>query len=792
MLFLSVLLVASMLVPAAAFLPGSAAHPAASSHGRVASLVPSANTTTVSLSLSGAAASPLSPGLLGVDVRADSHFQATQMAALNATPVRYVVWPGGAIADRLNMSADKLYSNSGSVSKPATSEAQFVAWCRSVQCQAILQVPAEIDQPSVGAEQIQYTEQTLGFTPAYIEIGNEPALWTHFGTPWSNWSSGSSGNATPSEYASVVHAYIAAIRAVDPSAHFLGLPGVGNGVAGEGAWLSATLKLNAPNLTAVAIHVYPGGSSSPSSPTLSGFFASLTGKASLPVRVPKDRSAMGSACANCSSMPILVTELGASATSTSYAPYMAGFPDVVYIGTELIQGMSLNLSSLDDFAFQNSYPGSWFATNGTQEPIYTLYQSLLPELGSAFVPVTASPSPGGLSVALTSDPSNGASTLFVANANLSQTFHLDLSALGLPAGSARVTWWNSTAPAPVDRSETSVPSSILVAPESVAFLEATGSSGGSGGGNGTLHGTVASAASGAPIGGANVTVSGASGGRSTTTDSAGAYSFTLPAGSYAVRVRASGYLAASENTSFSAGGTTTLDFALSAPAAATYAVTGVVVGAGGAPLARANVSVLSSLGTVGTTTAANGSFSVRLANGTFSLTATAPGYGSATLNGSVAGSALALPDVQLTPLSTAGRYAVSGYIVDAASGGPVASAELFISNATTTLREPVASAGHWSVELANGTYTVTATAPGYGSNSTALVVAGAPAGPLLLALPEAPTVTSTAPPSPLPPTAGMLLPFLPSAAVGAAGFLSWRRFLRAPRQLAGRPGGRAA
>ena len=48
-------------------------------------------------------------------------------------------------------------------------------------------VPAEIDNPSLAEQIVNYTEVNLSFHPAYWMIGNEPELWGHWQVPWKNW-----------------------------------------------------------------------------------------------------------------------------------------------------------------------------------------------------------------------------------------------------------------------------------------------------------------------------------------------------------------------------------------------------------------------------------------------------------------------------------------------------------------------------------------------------------------------------------------------------------------------------
>ena len=124
-------------------------------------------------------------------------------------------------------------ATTGAASNVTTNLTSFVTWCETFGCHAILELPAEIDDPSTAAYDVSYTERVLAFHPSYWEIGNEPAIWTHFEIPWSEWNASQAQNATPEQFAQVVPAYNIAIHSVDPSAPIIGLGGVGTGAFAE-------------------------------------------------------------------------------------------------------------------------------------------------------------------------------------------------------------------------------------------------------------------------------------------------------------------------------------------------------------------------------------------------------------------------------------------------------------------------------------------------------------------------------------------------------------------------------
>ena len=417
----------------------------------------------------------------GVDANGANAIGAPAASALLATPARYVVWPSDGLGDRFDVLNNTLWTDGVVTNVHSTSEVQFVNWCRSTHCAAILQVPGEIDNATIAAEVVNYTLNTLHFAPAYWEIGNEPALWTHWKEMWWNWKTGDRNFTSPIGYADEVQQYIAAMRTVNASLPILGLPGVGTGALNETAWINATVAVNGPNLAGVAIHVYPAGNPDGNSVPLAQFNSYLTSRSSLPARVPADLGAIASACSGCASLPSLfVTEFN-SATNTSpygytgYVRYLDGFANVPFVTAEVIQALNLSLANLDYFSLQSvNFPGSWLNATGAATPSFTLYSTLLDRLGPDVQPIApTTPGPPGLYAALTVDPNDSARSFLVANANTTAAASLNLSALGFPSGQGAEIWtWNNTTSLPVATySPLGAPTNLSIAAESVALVE---------------------------------------------------------------------------------------------------------------------------------------------------------------------------------------------------------------------------------------------------------------------------------------------------------------------------------
>ena len=424
-----------------------------------------------SLSFSSAPSDPaISSAFWGANLRPYYALGSTQSQTFDASGLSYVRWPGGAIADRLNVTANLIYNDNGTSYAPPTSSSAFVSWCQSVGCRAIVGLPGEIDRPATAAYYVAYYEKTLGFTPAYYEIGNEPSVWTHYGTPWSGWNVSQATNATPVAYANLVHAYIAAIRSVDPTARFIGLPGLGTGAWGEPTWIRASVRLNGPNLSAVAIHVYPAGFVTGTNGTLAQFYATLGSNSSLGVRVPPDRAAIAAACARCS-IDLVASELGSGTAGGPFNTWMDGYAVVPYLAEEFEQAIALNLTNVDVFALQSSYGGSLLTPTGNATNATTLYHEMLSRLLPRFVPSTLSVSANGVSALVTRNVATTSFAILVVNTNLTANATLALNARNQTLVTGARWTWNATSSGPLLLSWVgAVPPLLHLGPESVALI----------------------------------------------------------------------------------------------------------------------------------------------------------------------------------------------------------------------------------------------------------------------------------------------------------------------------------
>lgn len=508
------LLVTLLLVPMG---PGAAAPtPRESGQARTApGTLPRAD-VPVGLSLGGTpAAVPTS--FWGTTVSAEARLLGDEASLLNATHSRVLVWPGANAGDFVNMLNDTLMSVNGSMLswKPVeTNETAFIRVCESISCEAILQVPGEIDDPSFAAAVVNYTEKALGFYPAYWEIGNEPELWTHWKVPWRSWNlppQNASQVITPTEYAWEVHNYTAILRTADPNIRILGLAGTGrqNGQWPLSEWINATVGLNGPDLAGIAFHVYTAGNTG--ALTLPQFYAFDTGTYSLPGRVESARSdisnAMNLTCPTCTDPPVFVTELGSALSHYRYANLSRGFAGGLSMAASETEALDLGVSNVDVFASIFNTSNSWIDPNGTARPDFADYAGILSHLGGSAFPVGLQVPSGaqysgantslaaGLYGVATVDPLDGnRSDLLLVNENLTTNVSVAPLLPGISGGTPVELWeWSAqsyysaanatpwvepTTPGPTSTFlPGGLPSTWVLPPETIALFEAYPSGG---------------------------------------------------------------------------------------------------------------------------------------------------------------------------------------------------------------------------------------------------------------------------------------------------------------------------
>ncbi len=487
---LAVALVSLLLVPTS---PASAATSASSS--TAATPGPAASPT-----FSIGSPHDLSPLFWGTTVAPWARLLPTEGDEVQSAGVSVVVWPGAFAGDELNPLANDgtgvLWSNGNQEKNGPTNEAQFVAWCRSINCTAIFQVPGEIDNATIAAAIVDYTVNVtytgpmwndgawtqvtmpgLDFRPAYWEIGNEPALWDFWGEPWGSWNRYSSASST--EYADEEHQYIQAMNAANSSytPRIIGLPGIGraDSLDSPSQWVSAVISENGPNLSAIADHIYPARDLPTGGNSLVQFYEQIEGwnPSSLPSRVGDYEGSIEAACTTpgnqCgpdgnSSLPLFVTEVGTSLAHSEFGGYSGTFPGAVGMTMEMTQALALpnqSAVSLDLYLTVAGTTNSWFYPDGQARPTYTLYTQLFTHLGNEAFPVNVSGDTNVSAAATIDTHASDRRDFLVVNDNITGgvtfgTSFLNTSsyalgsapAVAFQSGSPVEVWtWNGTTPA---------------------------------------------------------------------------------------------------------------------------------------------------------------------------------------------------------------------------------------------------------------------------------------------------------------------------------------------------------
>jgi hypothetical protein len=385
-------------------------------------------------------ATPISSAFWGVNIAAAQRFNSADAASVAATPANYLLYPAGILGEEYNYTSGVLTATDGSQSQASASTSQFVASCEQIDCHAILQLPAEIDRPGIAAYYANYVVHTLGFQPDYWEIGNDPSGWTHFNVSWSNWASDGGGNTTPLQFANLVHAYIAAVLNVDPAGQFLAL---GAGMGGKNydkAWVEELAKVDGKQLAGIAVHSYIEGG--PSNGTDAQLFANLNGFYSLPDQVQADRSYIEAACPDCSHLQVFVTEINA-AEAGGYESLLPTFAGTLYLAADIAQGLTLQATNLDWFAYDSHYAGAWSTGVDKWQSQYYLFTDLATQLKTETLPTTIT-GPSTLYGAATYNTSGLA--LLLVNVNTTSAVQLNLTSSEFSPTSAltQYLWVNGT------------------------------------------------------------------------------------------------------------------------------------------------------------------------------------------------------------------------------------------------------------------------------------------------------------------------------------------------------------
>ncbi len=350
----------------------------------------------------------------------------------------------------------------------------FKAWCYSTtpHCLSILDLAGENNNSLEDSNMANYIVNTVGFQPTYFSIGNEPSGWTHYGIPWTNWKTSDNSKPTAVDYAWDVKNAITAVKAVDPSAKFIGIE---EAWCPDNSYIPAVAKLDGNSIAAIACHAYPGPVSDP---TTAQYFDPLdSAKSNLEYYYAEVRAHITGLCSSCSTMPIQIGEYNGGPSTGTPAAQDRGYDGSVFIAASAAQALDAGYSSFQYFNLQGGSSCIYCLLNSTnaESPAAVLYSSVLPLLGSGDVyniSVSGSNS-GNLWTTLVYNPTTEAGSLLFVNANLTNAVSFSLPSPYLTAGApGTATSWNSSSTHPVTTAYASLPSQFSVPPLSTFLVTA--------------------------------------------------------------------------------------------------------------------------------------------------------------------------------------------------------------------------------------------------------------------------------------------------------------------------------
>ncbi len=386
---------------------------------------------------------------------------------LNSTP--FSAFREADMSDQSNVSANVEYGSNGQVVGAAPLNLSgYKAWCSAHRpgCVTILDLPGENNNSAEDRYIANWVVHTEGFQPTYWSIGNEPELWTHYGIPWTRWSPSDSSTPSPMAYAYDLKSAIAAVRAVDPGARFVGLEA---DCVCTSSWFQDTAWVDGPNLSAIAFHAYPSLSST-TSETLSTFYGALASSVNLSSSYAAAQSDIRGYCSNCSSMPIWVTEYNAG-PGWSPSNYAGSYANAVFLGASVAQGLLANVSDLMIFNLQSDGSGYGYSllnSANTVGPTGLLYSGMLEHLatGAVYRPSFAG-EPADVWSALTMNATT--ESLLVVNTNLNSGVTFGTRDV-LPAGNGTIYSWQTSQSGPTAASGP-VPGNLTVPSQGILLVD---------------------------------------------------------------------------------------------------------------------------------------------------------------------------------------------------------------------------------------------------------------------------------------------------------------------------------
>jgi hypothetical protein len=268
-----------------------------------------------------------------------------------------------------------------------------VAYARAIGAEPLIQAPllADIDggpaTAATAAAMVTYANITKGYGIKYFSIGNEPDLYATQGSRVDP-TKPAIPNYKPSDYCTSARAYVAAMKAVDPTIKIVGPDLSWHYIAGND-WLSPILQGCGDLFDIVAIHRYPFNSTQATLDAAKGD-ASAFANVLLSVRGLMQAAGYGNKPLALTEMNIVydatACQLGASPRTIGSALWLADGLGTA-IQNDLWTSAIWDIGDNDLWAFGLVGPPPAHAPN----PTYYAYQLYADHFGPTLVDITQSP-----------------------------------------------------------------------------------------------------------------------------------------------------------------------------------------------------------------------------------------------------------------------------------------------------------------------------------------------------------------------------------------------------------------
>jgi len=270
-----------------------------------------------------------------------------------------------------------------------------VAYAKAIGAEPILQVPLLADTTGLpptadtAAEMVSYANLTKKYGIKYVSIGNEPDLYATQGS-LADMSKPAIPNYRPEDYCASVKAYVAAMKAVEPSLTIVG-PELAYQYTANANWFSPVLKACGDQFDIVTIHRYP-------------FAAAMTSLNSVKADVDSFRSTIASVRglmkeAGYGDKPLAITEMNVDydALPASNVPLAAAgtVPSALWLADILgaAQELSLRTTALWDISDDPSRKFGIIDVppDQTPRPQYYAFQLFAEHSGPTLLSLTSAP-----------------------------------------------------------------------------------------------------------------------------------------------------------------------------------------------------------------------------------------------------------------------------------------------------------------------------------------------------------------------------------------------------------------